>query len=134
MAAAWQTHDVVYNHSPLRKKVFLMNPTIAQWYTDHESAVSALAHDIWCHPENFLQEFYACQQVANFMTKEGFAVQTCNVLPNSLDAPNTVYATYGSGKPVIGIVGEYDALEALGQEAVPYKSPIASQVTAVAII
>jgi aminobenzoyl-glutamate utilization protein B len=37
--------------------------------------------------------------------------------------PTAFIATYGSGKPVIGILGEYDALPGLSQQAVPYRRP-----------
>ena len=35
--------------------------------------------------------------------------------------PTAFVATYGSGTPVIAILGEYDALPGLSQKAVPYK-------------
>ena len=35
------------------------------------------------------------------------------------DMPTAFVATYGSGKPVIAFIGEYDALPGLSQEAVP---------------
>ena len=38
--------------------------------------------------------------------------------------PNATIASWGSGHPVIGIIGEYDALPGLGQEAVPYRAPL----------
>jgi aminobenzoyl-glutamate utilization protein B len=34
-------------------------------------------------------------------------------------------ATYGSGKPVIGILAEFDALPGLSQDTVPYRKPLA---------
>ena len=37
--------------------------------------------------------------------------------------PTAFVATYGSGSPVIGIMGEYDALPGISQSAVPYKTP-----------
>ena len=39
------------------------------------------------------------------------------------DIPTAFTAEYGSGKPVIGILGEYDALPGLTQNAVPYREP-----------
>ncbi|HKH63262.1 MAG TPA: amidohydrolase, partial [Flavitalea sp.] len=41
--------------------------------------------------------------------------------------PTAFVATYGSGKPVIGILAEYDALPGLSQEATPEKKPIAGK-------
>ncbi len=39
------------------------------------------------------------------------------------EIPTAFTAEYGSGKPVIGILGEYDALPGLTQNAVPYREP-----------
>jgi aminobenzoyl-glutamate utilization protein B len=38
--------------------------------------------------------------------------------------PTAFVATYGEGKPVIGVMGEYDALPGLSQKAVPRKEPL----------
>ena len=38
--------------------------------------------------------------------------------------PTAFVATYGQGKPVIAILGEYDALPGLSQDTVPEKKPI----------
>jgi len=40
------------------------------------------------------------------------------------DIPTALVAEYGSGKPVIGILGEFDALPGLSQKTVPEKSPL----------
>ena len=37
--------------------------------------------------------------------------------------PTAFTATFGEGKPVIGILGEYDALPELSQDAVPFRKP-----------
>ena len=38
--------------------------------------------------------------------------------------PTAFIATYGEGKPVIGVLGEFDALPGLSQQAEPVKSPL----------
>jgi aminobenzoyl-glutamate utilization protein B len=38
--------------------------------------------------------------------------------------PSAFVATYGSGKPVIGMMGELDALPSISNKPVPYKEPI----------
>jgi aminobenzoyl-glutamate utilization protein B len=42
--------------------------------------------------------------------------------------PTAFVATYGNGKPVIGILAEFDALPGLSQQAVPEKQPINGQI------
>ncbi len=39
------------------------------------------------------------------------------------DIPTAFTATFGAGKPVIGLIGEYDALPGLSQDAVPRQAP-----------
>src|SRR6185436_6632744 len=40
------------------------------------------------------------------------------------EIPTAFVAEYGSGGPVIGILGEYDALPGVSQDRVPYRKPI----------
>ena len=100
-----------------------MNQEIARWYQQNEDGVVELSQNIWHHPELAMGEKYACQAVAQWMVQQGFQVETFPV-KEGLAAPNVVRARWGSGKPVIGIIGEYDALADLGQEAVPRPAPI----------
>ena len=105
-----------------------MNRSIAEWFDQNEKDVRALMHDIWEHPELGLEEEYASRAVGKYMVAQGFSVELRNAEKyEDLDAkPNTVIATWGTGKPVIGILGELDALPNLGQDPVPYESPRAT--------
>ncbi len=100
-----------------------VNPIIKKWFDEHSAETVQLALDIWNHPEPAHEEYYACEITAEFMKKNGFRVETFHCLDQTRK-PNTVVATWGSGSPVIGILGEYDALPGLGQESVPYRAPI----------
>ena len=42
------------------------------------------------------------------------------------DEPTAFVATYGQGKPVIAIRGEFDALPGLSQQALPQRAPVAA--------
>lgn len=100
------------------------NPVIFDSIGSQSRAIMAMAKDIFDHPEIGMEEYYACQAVAEYMRSQGFEVQTSNIEDDSL-APNCVTATYGSGKPVIGILGEYDALPGCGQAGgVPCRQPL----------
>lgn len=99
-----------------------MNDEIRKWYEEFEAAVTGLAAQIWSHPEASMEEFEACRNVEAFLRRQGFAVETFHCCDGEKE-PNTVVATWGSGKPVIGILGEYDALFGLGQEAAPEHAP-----------
>lgn len=98
-----------------------MNQVIQCWFEQCAEAVDQLAKDVFEHPEISAEEEYACRVTAQFMRQFGFDVETFQVPPAQVE--NGLRAVWGSGAPVIGILGEYDALPGLGQEAVPYRAP-----------
>lgn len=102
------------------KQVF--HKEIGDWYRRYGDQVDQMAKDMWAQPEISLEEFKACQWTKEFMEEQGFQVETYHCKDDNLPH-NTVIATAGSGSPVIGFYGEYDALPNMGQEAVPYRAP-----------
>lgn len=78
------------------------------------------AHDrIWEFAEVGLQELKTGKLLADILDKNGFKVER-----GVAGMPSAFVATYGLGKPVIGIMGELDALPGLSQKKVPYKDPL----------
>ena len=104
-----------------------MNEVMKDWFVRNSQSVVDLTLDLWNHPELAFHEYHACESVAAFMENQGFSVEkiAAEAFENPEARPNTVIATWGRGKPVIGILGELDGLPGLGQEAVPYPKPIA---------
>lgn len=76
--------------------------------------LTKMARDIWEHPEVSLEEVYASKLQAKALEEARFKVTL-----GLKGLPTGLIAEYGSGKPVIGIMGEYDALESLSQDSVP---------------
>ncbi len=73
--------------------------------------LKALSDDIFDHPEIGFEEEYACKILCDYLTKQGFKVETgVGTLPTAFRAEYE----YGTGGPVIGFLGEYDALADLG--------------------
>lgn len=83
---------------------------------------AAAAHKIWEYAEVGFQENQSSALLQQMMKEAGFAVQN-----NVAGMPTAFMATYGSGKPVIGILGEFDALPGVAQMAVPELKPIPGQ-------
>ena len=83
---------------------------------------SSIAHKIWEYAEVGFQETQSSALLQETLRKEGFIIEA-----GIAGMPTAFTATYGSGKPVIGILGEYDALPGISQEAVPELKPIANQ-------
>ena len=74
---------------------------------------------IWEFAEVGLKEEKSSRLLVDTLKQAGFTIET-----GVADMPSAFVASYGHGKPVIGILGEYDALPGLSQAAVPEKSPL----------
>ena len=76
------------------------------------------AGEIWSAAEPGYQEVRSSSLLAAMLEKQGFEIRY-----NAAEIPTAFIATWGDGQPVIGILGEYDALPGLSQEAVPVRQP-----------
>ena len=72
----------------------------------------AVADQIWENPELSLKEFKAAALYCEKLRELGFAVTE-----NLCGIKTAFCGSYGSGRPVIGILGEFDALSGLSQQA-----------------
>ncbi|MCU0917714.1 MAG: amidohydrolase [Planctomycetes bacterium] len=80
----------------------------------------AISDAIWRFAELGLQEFQSCALLIKNLEEEGFRVEK-----GLAGMPTCFVASYGSGKPVIGILAEYDALPTLSQKAgVSHHDPV----------
>ncbi|MGB5237478.1 MAG: amidohydrolase [Flavobacteriaceae bacterium] len=79
---------------------------------------SQIAGQIWEWAEMGYLEEKSTALLQETLKKEGFKIET-----GVAGIPTAFIAEYGSGYPVIAILGEYDALPGLSQKAVPEKSP-----------
>jgi len=78
-----------------------------------------IAQNIWNWAELGYQETKSSTLLQTTLKEAGFSVEA-----GVADIPTAFVATYGSGEPVIGILGEYDALPGISQAAVPEKQAI----------
>ncbi len=74
------------------------------------------ALQIWEWAEPGYLETKSSKLLADDLEKAGFKVER-----GVAKIPTAFTATFGEGKPVIGILGEYDALPELAQEGVPFR-------------
>ncbi len=96
-----------------------LKKTALDYLTAREPVLIELASDIWEKPELGLQEHFAMEEVCKVLEREGFSVQR-----GVGKAETACIGTWGSGGPVIGILGEYDALPGLSQKVSAEKDPI----------
>lgn len=73
--------------------------------------MTAMADDIFDHPEIGMEEFHAQKILTNWLEKEGFQVERGVVGVET--AFKAVYS-HGTGGPNIGLLCEYDALPGIG--------------------
>lgn len=75
-----------------------------------------IAHQIWELSELGFLETKSTAILQEHLKKEGFSIQT-----GEAGMPTSFIAEYGKGKPVIGLLAEYDALPDMSQKAIPEK-------------
>src|SRR5262249_48027544 len=88
-----------------------------------QPAIETMARDIWDNPELGYLETRTAKTLGDALSKAGFQVTT-----GVAGIPTALTATFGSGSPVIGILGEMDALPGKSQASVPVQQEIAGKV------
>lgn len=85
----------------------------------HKDQLIAISDSIWALAETAFEENESAAVLANYAEENGFTVER-----GVAGMPTAFVATYGSGKPVISVLGEFDALPGISQKAQPTKSPL----------
>lgn len=78
-----------------------------------------LANQVWAFAETALKEKRSAKVLADHAEAQGFRVER-----GVAGMPTAFVASYGEGKPVIAILGEYDALPGISQKTQPTKEPL----------
>ncbi|KKI89328.1 amidohydrolase [Bacillus sp. SA1-12] len=84
--------------------------TILDWLNKNDGIFTSMAQKIWENPQIAYEEEYASELQMQTLNQAGFRITR-----NIGGAVTAFVAEYGSGKPIIGILGEYDALPGLSQ-------------------
>jgi aminobenzoyl-glutamate utilization protein B len=82
-------------------------------------ALTSLSDEIWRNAEIAFLETKSSDALVRHAQAHGFRVSR-----GTGEIPTAFVAEYGSGEPIIGIMGEFDALPGLSQDTVPERSPI----------
>ena len=89
-----------------------MKQSIYNTVEEKAKVITDLSDKIWGFAEISMEEFQSTDAYVEVMKSEGFEVQT-----NLCGIKTAFLGRYGSEKPVIGILGEFDALSGLSQVA-----------------
>ena len=89
-----------------------------------EAEIAALKDDIrhismelWKLSETALKERRSAEMLIRYLEKQGFQVER-----NVAGMPTAFVAAYGRGRPIIGVLAEYDALPGVGNKPEPRKA------------
>ena len=85
----------------------------------HQQELIKLSDQVWGFAEIAMRETQSAKVLADYAEAQGFKV-TRGVAA----IPTAFIAEYGSGKPIIGVLGEFDALPGLSQKAQPVKEAL----------
>ncbi len=84
-----------------------------------QEELQEISEKVWNLAEVSGKEEKSSELFRNILTDQGFTLTEVE----GKDLANAFYAEYGSGSPVIAVLGEYDALPGLSQEAGTKRSP-----------
>ena len=87
---------------------------------NHQQELIKLSDEIWGFAETALKEYKSSKVLADYAEAQGFKVER-----GVAGLPTAFIASYGSGKPIIGVLGEFDALPGLSQKAQINKEALA---------
>src|ERR1700722_7025587 len=97
--------------TPHKQVEALVDQNAANW--------KQVSKQIWDYAELGYHEKKSSTLLQEQLKAAGFTLQS-----GVADEPTAFIASYGQGKPVIAILGEFDALPGLSQQAVPTRDPV----------
>lgn len=93
-----------------------------RWIDDHREEFIKVSDKVWELAELGLVEIESAKLHVKILREYGFQVDH-----GVAGMPSAFVATWGIGNPVIGFIGEYDALPGISYKPVPYKEPLVEE-------
>ncbi len=97
----------------------LTRQEMTDWLEERQERFITMADTIWANPEVALTESKACMLQADALVRDGFTITR-----DVGGLPTAFVAEWGSGTPVLGFLGEYDALPGLSQKSQSGQEPV----------
>jgi aminobenzoyl-glutamate utilization protein B len=104
---------------PRRRRATGARKLALTWIDDNAGMLCGMSDEVWRLAEPAFEEHKSSALLADAVEAEGFRVER-----GVADMATAFVASYGSGKPVVGILAEYDALPGLSQKPVAHKQPL----------
>ena len=107
-----QGSGVTYKDAPVAETGF-------RWIEENSKDLEKLSDEIWEYAELGLHEHKSAKALASYLERHGFTVES-----GVAGMPTAFLATWGEGRPVIGFLGEYDALPGVSQKPSPVREEV----------
>ena len=104
------------------KKINPLKTEAANYLQSNYEKYKTIAISIWDYAEVGFKENKSSLLLQNTLKENGFNVET-----GVAGMPTAFVASYGTGKPIIGILAEFDALPGFSQDSSYTKTPIANK-------
>ena len=92
---------------------------VSQLVDEKAANFKQVSKQIWDYAELGYHEDKSSALLQGELKRAGFSVES-----GVAGEPTAFIASYGNGKPVIGILGEFDALPGLSQKPLPQREPV----------
>ncbi len=89
------------------------------WIDENSDKIIGISDKVWDYAELGFEEYDSAKLLSGELEKHGF-----NVEHGVAEIPTAFVASWGSGKPLIGVMGEYDALMGVSQAKTPRREPV----------
>ena len=93
--------------------------TVLSFIDSRYDDTTRIARTLWEYAEVGYQETRSSELLQQTLLDEGFSIDA-----GVAGMPTAFVASYGSGRPVIAVLAEFDALPGINQDSVPSRSPI----------
>ncbi len=110
---------VSFSYAQKKKKISKSKQAVIASVEKHKENLIKISDDIWALAETAFEEHQSSKILADYAESQGMTVER-----GVAGMPTAFVATYGSGKPVISVLGEFDALPGLSQKTTPDKNPL----------
>jgi aminobenzoyl-glutamate utilization protein B len=97
----------------------MLKETAWKWIENNKNTLAKISDDIWRFAEYGLLEDKSSKLIADTLEKHGFKVKR-----GVAGMPTALTAEWGHGEPIIGVMGEYDALPGISNKVVPRKEAL----------
>jgi aminobenzoyl-glutamate utilization protein B len=110
---------IFFSTTFLQAQMTANKEAVIQSVENHKAKLIDISDQIWAAAEVAFEESTSAKLLADYAEENGFRVKR-----GVAEMPTGFVAEYGEGRPIIGILGEFDALPGISQQAVPHKAPL----------